>query len=143
MAIQPGYAQAILSGAKTVEFRKRALAPDVETVLIYETAPTQRIVGLFRIVDTVRLSPRGLWRRFAEVGSITRPEFMDYYASRSTGVALVLGSVVSFEEPIPLSELRPRPAVPQSVSYISAEAVHQIELKLRSHDADRGELLPA
>ena len=39
MAIQPGYAEAILAGVKTVEFRKRALAPDIETVLVYETSP--------------------------------------------------------------------------------------------------------
>lgn len=143
MAIQPRYAQAILSGAKTVEFRKRALAPDVDTVLIYETSPTQRIVGLFRIVETVRLPPRGLWRRFGEVGSIARPEFMDYYASRATGVGLVVGSVDRFEVPIPLWELQPRPAVPQSFSYVSAEALHQIYLMQRGLGADRGALLPA
>ncbi|WP_206062897.1 ASCH domain-containing protein [Nocardioides piscis] len=126
MAIQPPYAHAILAGVKTVEFRKRALASDVVTVLIYETAPTQRIVGMFTVADTVRLTPSGLWRRFGSVGSITRPDFMNYYAAHERAVGLVVGSVVRFAVPVVLGDLSPRPAVPQSFSYLPAGVLKQI-----------------
>lgn len=127
MAIQPQYAQAILAGEKTVEFRKLALAPDIDTVLMYETAPTQRVVGFFKVDDTVRLAPSSLWRRFGSAGSIARPDFMSYYDTHRTGVGLVVGTVVRLAVPMPLSALHPRPAVPQSFSYLPAAVLDQIE----------------
>lgn len=137
MAIQPQYAQAILAGEKTVEFRKRGLAPDVDTVLIYETAPTQCVVGMFKVDDTVRLTPGGLWRRFGSVGSIARGDFMSYYDTNRTAVGLVVGSVVRLAVPVPLADLRPRPAVPQSFSYLSAGVLDQVQaIQLRDRDRE-------
>ena len=63
MAIQPGYAEAILAGVKTVEFRKRLLAPDIETVLVYETSPTKAIVGSFAVKCMEVASPEVIWGR--------------------------------------------------------------------------------
>lgn len=144
MAIQPRFAQAILAGTKTVEFRKRALAPDVDTVLIYETAPTQRVVGIFKVDDIVRLPPSGLWRRFGSAGSISRPEFMNYYDSNRTGVGLVVGAVARLAAPVSLSDLQPRPAVPQSFSYLPAAAVlDQIEAIQARRVVRDATLLPA
>lgn len=143
MAIQPQYAQAILAGEKTVEFRKRALAPDVDTVLIYETSPTQLVVGMFQVEDTVHLAPSSLWRRFGPVGSIARPDFMTYYATHKTAVGLVVGTVVRLAVPVPLSELRPRPAVPQSFSYLPAAVLDQIEAIQGRRPAENAALLPA
>lgn len=143
MAIQPQYAQAILAGEKTVEFRKRGLAPDIDTVLIYETAPTQRVVGMFRVDDTVRLSPGGLWRRFGSVGSIARGDFMSYYDTTPTAVGLVVGSVVALAIPVALADLRPTPAVPQSFSYLPSEVLDQIRaLQGRRRRAEQSALLP-
>lgn len=126
MAIQPRYSQAILAGTKTVEFRKRPLAEDVRTVLIYETAPTSCVVGAFTVADTVQLSPRTLWRELGAAGSITRLDFMQYFASYKTGVGLVVGSVQKLQRPITLAELVPRPAVPQSFAYIAGDVIDQI-----------------
>lgn len=141
MAIQPPYAQAILAGDKAVEFRKRALASDVDTVLIYETAPVQRIVGSFTVADTVRLAPSSLWRRFGSVGSIARPDFMSYYDTHRTAIGLVVGDVVRFDAPVSLSELQPRPAVPQSFSYLPEEVLDQIEVIQRRRLAEDAALL--
>jgi predicted transcriptional regulator len=143
MAIQPQYSQAILAGEKTVEFRKRALAPDVDTVLIYETAPTQQVVGIFKVDDTVRLAPSSLWRRFGSVGSITRPDFMNYYDTNRTAVGLVVGTVVRLAVPVSLSELRPRPAVPQSFSYLPAAVLDQIDAIQALRPIETSTLLPA
>lgn len=143
MAIQPQYAQAILAGDKTVEFRKRALAPDVDTVLIYETVPTQRVVGIFKVDDTVRLTPSSLWRRFGSVGSISRPDFMSYYDTNRTGVGLVVGTVVRLAVPVSLSDLQPRPAVPQSFSYLPVEVLDQIKAIQARRSIGHATLLPA
>ena len=39
MSIRPQFAAAILDGSKRVEFRKRPLAADIGTVVIYATKP--------------------------------------------------------------------------------------------------------
>lgn len=143
MAIRPRYARAILAGEKTVEFRKRALAPDVDTVLIYETAPTQCVVGTFKVNDTVRLAPSSLWRRFGSAGSIARPDFMSYYDTNRIGVGLVVGTVVHLPVPVLLSDLQPRPAVPQSFSYLPAEVLDQIEIIQDGRPVGDAALLPA
>jgi len=143
MAIHPQYAQAILAGDKTVEFRKRALAPDVDTVLIYETAPTRRVVGMFNVDDTVRLTPSRLWRRFGSAGSIARPDFMNYYDTHRMAVGLVVGTVVRLAVPVSLSDLRPRPSVPQSFSYLPSTVLDQIEAIQARRPAGNATLLPA
>lgn len=132
MAIQPRYAQAILKGTKLVEFRKRPLAPDIRTVMIYESSPTQSIVGKFTVASTVVATPRHLWRQFGGVGGISRADLLAYYAGADRGVALVIGSIERFELPFALAALDPRPAIPQSFTYVDPDVLAQAEKLHRS-----------
>lgn len=127
MAIQPQFARAILSGAKQVEFRKRRLAEDIDTVLIYETAPTQRIVGRFTIASTVETTPQALWRRFGPLGGIGRSDFMDYYTGHQRAVGLVVKDIHEYSRAIALSELSCYPPVPQSFAYLPSSTLDEIE----------------
>ncbi|MGL5823705.1 MAG: hypothetical protein ACRCYU_02530 [Nocardioides sp.] len=127
MAIQPTYAQAILEGSKLVEFRKRRLAADVDTVLIYESAPTKRIVGHFTIERTELATPRGLWKSFGSVGSIAQVDYLAYYGDSERAVGLVISKVERYQNPIALAELSDRPAVPQSFSYLPASALAEVQ----------------
>lgn len=118
MAIHPHYADAILDGRKQVEFRKRRVAADIDTVLIYATSPVSRVVGSFTIEDVVVDAPDAIWSEFGEIGVIDRDSFAEYYASSAAAVAIRVKHSERFERPIALSELDPRPAVPQSFSYL-------------------------
>jgi len=122
MAIHPRYADAILDGDKQVEFRKRRLASDITTVLIYATFPVQKIVGEFRIREMVVGAPDAIWEEFGDVGIIDRNSFGDYYASSENAVAIVVDAATRYERSQPLSELTPAPAIPQSFSYIARGA---------------------
>lgn len=126
MAIQPPFAQAILAGTKRVEFRKRGLAPDIRTVLIYETAPTQMVVGQFTVGTCVTAQPEELWARFRRVGGITAEDFAAYYGDSATGVGLTVSTAARFPRPVGLSEFVPVPAVPQSFAYLDVEVLEQI-----------------
>jgi predicted transcriptional regulator len=126
MSIHPRYAEAILSGRKRAEFRKRPLAADVDIVLMYATAPVSAIVGWFTVRDTVRTAPDDIWRRLHTVGEICWPDFADYYAGRDEGVALLIGEVRQLAKPVALSEIRPALATPQSFNYISSDILTQI-----------------
>ena len=126
MAVQPRFAQAILSGNKQVEFRKRRLAADIETVVIYETVPTQRITGHFTIARTVEATPTALWREFASTGGLARDEFTDYYTGHERAVGLVVKDTARYQRPIALPELSTFPSVPQSFIYLPAAALEEI-----------------
>lgn len=127
MAIQPRFAQAILSGDKTIEFRKRRLAEDVDTVLIYESAPTQRIVGRFTIAQTVEGTPRTLWRDYGSVGGIPRVDFFTYYTGHDRAVGFVVADRERYQAAVALGELRSCPTVPQSFLYLPASTLQEID----------------
>jgi predicted transcriptional regulator len=123
MAIQPVYARAILNGNKRIEFRKRPLARDIRTVIIYETAPTQLVVGEFDVADIVVGSPRVLWQSYGGVGGISETSFFAYFEGYRVGTALLVASYRQYEHPITLDDLRPGIAVPQSFFYLAKDVL--------------------
>lgn len=120
MSIRPQFANAILDGSKTVEFRKRALAGDVRRVVIYTTSPVQAVVGEFTIASQVIGSPKALWRRFSKVAGIDRAAFFAYFDGSTDAVGIVIDSVVEYKEPRSLDEIEPGKRPPQSFVYINA-----------------------
>jgi predicted transcriptional regulator len=126
MAIHPGYADAILQGRKQVEFRKRPLAADVTSVLMYATSPVQRIIGEFSVDRIVGGTPDDVWMQFGSVGCIGAADFDKYYGNSETAYALVIAAVRRFGCALPLSALSPQPAIPQSFSYLDPRHVRGI-----------------
>jgi predicted transcriptional regulator len=126
MSIHPRYAEAIVSGRKRAEFRKRPLAADVDVVLIYATAPISAIVGWFTVRDTVKTTPEDIWRLLHDVGEICWNDFAAYYSGCNEGVALLVGETERLTKPVALSEIHPTPATPQSFNYIPDNVMAQI-----------------
>lgn len=126
LSIHPHYADAIMRGEKRVEFRKKAFARPVEHVVIYATAPVQRVVGAFRVGECDTAEPAELWHRYGGVGGIGQADFDGYYQGREAGVAI---TVVGSPQPLdlPLSAVgHERP--PQSFAYITPDAAQRIGL---------------
>lgn len=122
MAIHERYADAIMDGVKRVEFRKRRLADDIETVWVYATAPMSKVIGYFSVDEIVQGTPHDIWERFGSVGEIDRDDFFDYFDGRDTAVAILVGAAKRLPTPVALGDIDPRPAVPQSFAYLSATA---------------------
>lgn len=118
MSIHPVYAEAIFQGAKTVEFRKRRLAADIKTVIVYATAPVSRVLGTFDIDEIVEDSPEAIWARYGESGVIGQAAFFDYYEGKEIAFAIVVEETMSFEQPLPLKEVEPNSTAPQSYAYL-------------------------
>lgn len=123
MAIHPLYANAILDGRKRVEFRKRPLADDVRTVLVYATAPVKKIVGEFTVDHIVVTSPHDLWASFGAIGAIDQPAFDAYYAGARVAVGIQVREAQRYPNPVSLGALAPEPTVPQSFMYLPASAL--------------------
>jgi len=119
MSIHPRYAEAILSGQKRVEFRKRRLAPDVTTVLVYATQPVGVLVGAFEITGYDTGSPTAIWRRHSRHGGITRRAFRDYYRGTERAVGILLRDARPLARPLALTDLDAALRPPQSFLYVN------------------------
>lgn len=107
ISIKPRFAEAILSGRKTVELRKTSarLRPGTRA-LIYASSPTRALVGSAVITRRHQLSIDGLWTRFGGQAAIDEGAFRRYYAGDVEGVAFELSDVRRHAQAVSLEELR-------------------------------------
>ena len=118
MSIRPQYAESILSGEKTIEFRKARLRENVDTVLIYSTKPVGLVVGSFTVGGVVVGPPRTLWNEHCHTAGIGWPALRDYYKDSRLAVGILIERAARLREPIHLSELFPSLRPPQSFCYL-------------------------
>ena len=138
MSIRPQFAAAILDGSKRVEFRKRPLAADIGTVVIYATKPVGAVLGEFVVDEQAVGKPEELWVRFAEVAGIDRDGFFNYYDGSARAVGIVIGRVDRYDQPRPLDDVDPGARPPQSFKYLPATCVRvrrQKDARIALHEA--------
>lgn len=89
MSLRPRYADAILSGAKTVELRRRRPSFGPGTlVLIYSSSPDERVLGTFKAGDVLVAPPAQLWPSIQARAGVSRAEFDAYFAGCELAVAI-------------------------------------------------------
>ena len=120
LSIKPKYADAIMSGQKTVEFRRWQFTPHAEHVVIYTTRPVQKIVGYFRIAGTERASKTVLWAKYGEKGAISRKNLFSYLENVPSALAIRIGPCWMLREAISLRGIATCP--PQSFTYLTTVA---------------------
>ena len=90
LSLKPRFADAVLTGKKTVELRRAEPKIVVPTrALIYSTSPLRALVGtcIVTSVETDRLAD--LWQRFGPRTGINRREFSDYFEGVGKGSASI------------------------------------------------------
>jgi predicted transcriptional regulator len=91
ISIRPNYAEAILSGSKTIELRRRIPIIEVGTRLwIYATRPIGAVIGSAVIDGIVRDTPEALWNKFADSAGIGRADFDAYFEGAREAIGLLL-----------------------------------------------------
>jgi predicted transcriptional regulator len=123
MSIRPKWATAILSGAKTVELRRRRIAADTAYVLVYATAPVSQIVGWFSVGDVIVESPSMVWRRWGRRTGLDRSAYNDYFRDASEAVAILIDEAAAYPQPLALTTCAGVVRAPQSYQYLSQNAV--------------------
>lgn len=118
MSIKPCYAEKILSGEKTIEFRKRKFKP-VDRIYIYETSPVKMVVGYFKYYDVLVKNPLLIWRDNWQRAGMHFKEFEKYYFNSDHAVAILIECVNIFDKPISINEFDGGVA-PQSFRYTDA-----------------------
>lgn len=128
LSIKPKYADLILAGTKTVEFRRAWAAEKVDTIAIYASAPIQRIVGVAQVSDVVSAKPTLLWDYCkTRGGGLSRSELFTYLCGKTRGIAIFLRDVRKFDQGIVPSRVIEDFLPPQSFRYMTAAEVRKLE----------------
>ncbi|MBK8762003.1 MAG: ASCH domain-containing protein [Sulfuritalea sp.] len=128
LSIKPKYVDLILAGTKTVEFRRAWAAEKVDMIVLYASAPIQKIVGVAHVSDVVAAKPSLLWGYCKERGGgLKRSELFAYMDGKAKGFAILLGDVKQFDHSIAPSRVITKFSPPQSFRYMTATEVRKLE----------------
>lgn len=144
LAIEPEFADQILSGEKRYEFRRTTFADHdtVDFVCLYASSPEQRIVGGFTTDRAVEERPEELWERFGAASGIAdRARFLDYFDGADTGYAMRVTESFEFPEPIDPNSLFDDFHPPVSFRYLDANEVRALSNEISSARGN-GEEIP-
>jgi predicted transcriptional regulator len=106
ISIRPTFAEAILSGKKTVELRRRIPPVEVGARLwIYATRPVAAVVGI-AIIDTIfRGTPQAVWETYSDRIAISRADFDRYFEGTREAIGIRFSTVQRLR-PIGIEQLR-------------------------------------
>ncbi len=117
LSIKPEYVKKIVSGKKKYEFRKFHCRDEIDTIVIYATAPTKQVIGEVSLLDIIEGDIEYVWHETKGFGGILKRDYKAYYKEREVAVAYHLGEVTLYDEPKKLIDLG-LDYVPQSFAYI-------------------------
>ena len=135
ISIHPMYAKKILSGEKSLEFRRRWTSQDVDFLVIYATSPVRQIIAIAEIAETFRGNKTQLWDLAkCKGGGISQKKLFEYMEGRQEGVAIELINVIKITNGLSLSDLfgadfQP----PQSFRYLNATEQAKLAKQLRKN----------
>jgi len=118
LSIKPQYVRSILGGSKRYEFRKVKCRADIDTIVIYATAPLMQVVGEVEVNGVIEDCPEQVWRLTSDFSGISKAFFDQYYGHATRAVAYRLGKVHQYSHPRRLQDLGVSSA-PQSFVYLS------------------------
>ena len=127
LSIKPIYAQAIMSGTKKVEFRKKTFKRQVDKIFVYSSSPEKKIIGFFTIKDIIENSPKNLWNEFKDIGGIDKKSFFDYYQNSKIGFTIKISEAKKFKNGIEPSDFFENFTAPQSFIYLDKEISKKME----------------
>ena len=117
LSIKPEYVKKIISGKKKYEFRKFHCRDGIDTIVIYATAPTKKVIGEVTLVNIIEGDIEYVWHETRDFSGILKRDYKKYYQKREVAIAYQLGEVTVYEKPLMLEDLGLN-YVPQSFAYI-------------------------
>jgi len=99
MSIHPNYIDLILSGQKTIEYRKTCPREQVGKILLYATNPVKRIVAEADCGKILKMPPKILWKHTQDQGGISDEEYKNYFKGHIVGAGIELMNVKVYDDP--------------------------------------------
>lgn len=117
MSINPEHVANILTGKKRFEYRKVKCRKQINSIIIYSTAPIMKVVAEVEVTGIIEGSPQSVWKQTCLAAGIDKAFYDEYYQGKSTAVAYALGHITKYSEPLRLSDFGITNA-PQSFVYV-------------------------
>ena len=118
LSVKPEYASAISNGTKKVEFRKKVFVDTVKVVFVYSSFPQKKIIGKFFIKQIEKGTPEEIWKRYSDVGCITKQKYDIYYLGHDVAYGIEILSFLKYEIPLDPFEFDSFFRAPQSYCYV-------------------------
>lgn len=129
LSLHPRFAEALLTGAKCVELRRRRPRLLRGTKLwFYSKVPVASVVGVGTVREVVTDRPEAVWQRFSQCAGVSSAEFEGYLEGSSACSAIRFLDVATLATPLPLSEVRrlqPNFKPPQFFQWLTADLLLQ------------------
>lgn len=120
LSIKPEFVEKIISGEKKFEFRKSLpKRKGITTIVVYSTMPVGKIIGEFKVKDTLSHEPESLWEKTQKYSGITKDFFDAYFSTKTLAHAFEIDSFTLYDEPLRISDILPSGTPPQSYCYIN------------------------
>ena len=128
LSIKPKYAELILAGSKTVEFRRVWAAESVDTIVIYASTPIQKLLGIVKITEVVKAKPATLWSYCSKLGGgLSKAELSAYLDGKDTGFAVLLMDAKRFSQSVDPRKVIKDFLPPQSFRYLVNTEIRKLE----------------
>lgn len=138
LSVKPRFADQIMAGTKRVEFRRSWAREPVELLIIYSSAPVQRIVGVVEVIGMINDSPTKIWATCKHQGpGISRKELMDYFTGKHRGYGVLLGQITAPPRAIAPKSVFKGFRAPQSFRYLTHTELRSLGKKFKSEETDR------
>lgn len=118
IAIKPKFAHAILTGQKSVEFRRNGAPKDISHLVLYSTKPDQKILGYCEVRKCIVDTPNKLWENYGKYGFINKKDFKFYYEGYDIGRCYIINKSFEFLRPVPVFKCKSFKSAPQSFVYL-------------------------
>ena len=118
LSIKPKYVEAIKSGKKRFEFRKKIWrSTDVEKIYIYASSPIKKIVGYFTLGKIIKGDPLEIWKICSTSAGISKKDFFEYYEGKTEAYALSISELNIFDDAVCPYVIFDKFTPPQSFMY--------------------------
>ena len=123
LSIKPEFVARIFNGEKRVEFRKQVPRKHFDKVFIYESSPTQNIVGWFSVSRIAKGHPDQIWESCRDIGGIEKNSYYKYCNGNARIYAFEINEVHRFAEPINPYAIDPSFTPPQNFAYLDSSSI--------------------
>lgn len=127
LSIKPKYADLILASTKRIELRRSWPSNDIGVMVLYSSAPIQKLVGVAFIDRIEECDLEQLWvLAEANGGGVTYDELKAYIEGKKTAFGIMIDHVKVAEVEIDPKDLFPNFTPPQSFSYLDPIDFHRV-----------------
>lgn len=121
LSIKPTFVNRIFDGKKKYEYRKTIFChQNISTVIVYASAPIQRVIGEFTIEKIITDSVSNIWKQTYRSSGISKDFYLSYFKGKKTAYAIKIKKTKKYAKMRTLASYHIKHA-PQSFVYITEQ----------------------